>query len=140
MYLHITKLVNLLPLPEDTLFYILYLAGYVQLRNGKYIPQINKNFYIFKLLKQVPPFQNGHVQLFIKTEWFRRSFCDKIITLRNRIYFENEEQPYHHNGEDQYQNQDITNVLVRFYDSSWYEYDECNGQHHIKYEEHECIK
>jgi hypothetical protein len=116
MYLHITKLINLLPLPEDVLIHILHLAGFIRLRNGKYIPQINRNLLIFKELRMIPSFVGrSEIQLFIKTQWFRKSFCDKIITLKT-VYYNNE--------------------LTRDYECSWYEYDEANAQHHIKSEDH----
>jgi len=116
MYFHITKLIYLLPLPEDVLLHILHLAGVIRLRNDKYMPQINRNFPIFKQLRMIPSFVGrSEIQLFIKTQWFRRSFCDKIITLKT-LYYNNE--------------------LIRDYECSWYEYDEANAQHHIKSEDH----
>jgi hypothetical protein len=115
MYFQITKLIYLLPLPEDIVFHILHLVGVIRLRNGKYSTQINRNFPIFKQLRMLPSFVGkSQIQLYIKTQWFRKSFCDKIITLRSINY---------------------NNELTREYDCSWYEYDEANAQHHIKTEE-----
>jgi hypothetical protein len=115
MYFQITKLINLLPLPEDAILHILHLAGYIRLRNGKYMPQINRLNPIYKYLRMIPRFRSSEVKLFIQTKWFRRSFCDQIITLKNVFY--NDE-------------------LKRVYDCSWYEYDECNAQHHLVYVDH----
>jgi hypothetical protein len=110
MYFQITKLINLLPLPTDTILHILHLVGYIRLRNGKYMHQLNRNYTIFKHLKFIPCFRGSEVKLFIQTKWFRKSFCDQIITLKMEYY--NDE-------------------LKRIYNCSWYEYDECNAQHHI---------
>lgn len=68
----------------------------------------------------IPRFRNSTVQLFLETKWFRNSFCDKIITLKN---------VYNQNGVHD-------DDLARLYDTSWYEYDESNAQHHVKYEDH----
>jgi len=115
MYYQITKLINLLPLPEDAILHILHLAGFIRLRNGKFIPQLNRQYLIFRHLRLIPSFRNCEVKLVIQTKWFRRSFCDQIITLKN-VYYHGE--------------------LKRIYDCSWYEYDECNGQHHLVYVDH----
>ena len=120
MYYQITKLVYLLNLPEDIILHILHLAGYIRLRNGVYMNQINRNCLIYKQITMIPWFRNSTVQLFLETKWFRKSFCDKIITLKN---------VYNQNGvHDDY--------LAREFDTSWYEYDESNAQHPVKYEDH----
>lgn len=115
MYIQITKLIYLLPLPEDILIHILHLAGLIRLRNGKYMSQINRNFHIFKELTMIPSFVGrSEIQLFIKTQWLNKSFCDKIISLRSVYYY---------------------NELAREYDCSWYEYDKANAQQHIHTED-----
>jgi hypothetical protein len=82
MYCQITKLVNLLNLPQDIIFHILHLAGLVKLRNGKYFSQINKNYKIFRQIKELPMFQNGGVRLQVKTDLL----FNKMILLANIQY------------------------------------------------------
>jgi hypothetical protein len=88
MYFHITKLVYLLNLPEEILINILHLVGCIKLRNGLYITQLNRNYKIFKQVEGIPRFINWEVRLPVKTEWFRKSFCDKMIRLENIIYLD----------------------------------------------------
>lgn len=119
MYYHITKLVYLLPLSEDVILHILNLAGYVRLRNGKYYSQLNRNYKIFRKVKELPRFQNWKVHLPIKTAWFRKAFCDKIIILGNIYYCDN-------NGP----------TIGRSYKISWFEYDYDGEMHDISSEKH----
>jgi len=127
-----SKLTGLLP--QVIIDYILDLAGYYKWRNGKYMAQLDKTQDIFKLLKLVPRFEGWSVRLYVKTEWFRRRWCDKMISLYvihnvNNHYNYN---IYHNDDDYDYHNH---NNLTRVYDSSWYEYDECNGLHHVTTEE-----
>ena len=125
-------------LPQVIIDYILDLAGFYKWRNGKYMTQLDKTQDIFKLLNLVPRFEGWSVRLYVKTEWFRKRWCDKMISLyvihnvnnNNQLYYND----YHDYDYDDYNYYDDNN-LTRVYDSSWYEYDECNGLHHIKTEE-----
>ena len=117
MYYHITKLVNLLKLPEDIIIYILHFSGFLKLRNGKYMNQINTNFSIYKKLEKVPRFINWKVRLPVKTAWIRKSFCDKMIVL----------------GNVNYSDQTIP-TIGRKYQVSWYEFDYEGEMHKISTE------
>ena len=129
-------------LPQVIIDYILDLAGFYKWRNGKYMTQLDKTQDIFKLLKLVPRFEGWSVRLYVKTEWFRRRWCDKMISLyvihninnhhNYQIYYNDYDDFNDDNVDD---NNNNNNNLTRVYDSSWYEYDECNGLHHIKTEE-----
>ena len=61
------------------------------------------------------------VELPIMTKWFRRAFCDKIITL----FVEINEYEY----DEDYR-------VIRFYDCGWYEYDYDESLHRLTYEEY----
>ena len=118
MYYQISKLVHLLNLPEDIILHILHLAGYIRLRNGVYMNQINRNFLIYKKLEGVPRFINWVVRLPVKTAWFRKSFCDKMIIIGNIQY------------------RDSTGMTTgRQYKVSWFEYDYEGEMHNIASEE-----
>ena len=66
---------------------------------------------------KIPLFTQMTVKLYIRTEWFRRSFCDKIISLFIIDTYENE---YNDNV-----------IITRNYDCSWYEYNELQQDHKI---------
>jgi len=128
-------------LPQVIIDCILELVGYYKWRNGKYMTQLDKRQDIFRLLKLVPRFEGWSVRLYVKTEWFRKRWCDKMISL---YVIHNMHNIHHHqlynlddDDNDYLDNDyhDYYNNLTRIYDSSWYEYDECNGMYHIKTDE-----
>jgi hypothetical protein len=115
----------LLTLSKEIEIYILEFAGYHKLRNGKYIVQLPKNMTIIKKLlmkrKIMVDRTYSTVELPIMTKWFRRAFCDKIITL----FVEINEYEY----DEDYR-------VIRFYDCGWYEYDYDESLHRLTYEEY----
>ena len=107
---------------------LLLFSGYHKFRNSNYITQIDKSSKIFEKLSFVPLIKDWHVKLLIKTEWFRRSFCDKII----KIYVVNIIDEY----DDEFDEEpDVDNKLLTVYDCGWYEYDFDGSSHKIKNEE-----
>jgi len=136
-----TKLLNQLieNLPLDIFNLIFEYTGYHKLRNGKYMVQIKKNNPIYDNLLKMPVISDGRVMLLVKTEWFRKSFCDKIITLFP-VDLRNIQHP-HHQWEYLLSIQSLNNenineneTIVEVYDYSWHEYDFDGSLHHIKNE------
>ena len=124
MYSINSNLIKLLP--KDIIDYILNIAGYHKFRNGKFITQLDFNKNIFKLLIKMPLFKQCNVKLYVKTKFFSKTYCDKIITLYIFDYYN-----------DNYD--DYGDILMRTYDCSWYSYDECNARHKIETEENKFI-
>lgn len=119
-----SKLTKLLP--QNIIDYILTIAGYHKYRNGKFITQLDQTKNIFKLLIKIPLLQSSQVKLYVKTKFFSKTYCDKIITLYIFNYYN-----------DNYDN--FGDILMRSYDCSWYSYDECNACHKVETKEKEYI-
>ena len=102
-------------LPPEIIDYLLIFVGYHKWRNGIHITQLYEINKTYDYLKKIPLFNNYQVQLYVKTEWFNKSFCDKIITLNTNTDYNNTK-------------------LRRIYDCSWYSYDNCNAMQLINNE------
>ena len=125
----IKRLIMSLNLHSDIVNYILEMIDCHKNRKGKYMVQLNKNCDIYNKLEHVPLIDNWHVSLPIKTAWFRKSFCDKRITLYALNIINNT-----YTNDNEVSDEDDNN-LVRVYDCSWYEQDFDNSMHKIKTEE-----
>ena len=71
-------------LPDDIMNYILLIAGYHKLRNGKFIVQLDKNNPIFLLLREIPLIDRGQILLRIGTfydEEDESKYRDKVIAI-----------------------------------------------------------